>query len=87
MPIPQEWDLSGKTALITSDRRGWTPFLASALAEAGAAVVVAGADDSDGPQAAAAIESQGASASFLAATGDDFEVLYTDERSERYVEE
>ena len=71
MPIPQEWDLSGKTALITSDRRGWTPFLASALAEAGAAVVVAGADDSDGPQTADAIESQGGSASFLAADVTD----------------
>ena len=40
--IPQEWDLSGKRAVITADRRGWTPFLATALAEAGADVAVAG---------------------------------------------
>ena len=31
--IPEEWDLSGKRALITADRRGWTPHLAAALAE------------------------------------------------------
>ena len=66
MPIPQEWDLTGKTALITSDKRGWTPFLASALGEAGAAVVVAGSDGSDGPEAAATISKQGGSARFLA---------------------
>ena len=66
MPIPQEWDLTGKTALITSDKRGWTPFLASALAEAGAAVVVAGAAGSDGPEAVATIEKQGGLARFLA---------------------
>ena len=41
MPIPREWDLSGKSAVITADRRGWTPYLAAALAEAGADVVVA----------------------------------------------
>ena len=38
MPVPSEWDLTGKTALITGDKRGWTPLLASALAEAGADV-------------------------------------------------
>ena len=36
MPIPEEWNLSGKAAIITADKRGWTPSLASALAEAGA---------------------------------------------------
>ena len=40
MPVPIEWDLTGKTAVITADRRGWTQHLASALAEAGATVVV-----------------------------------------------
>ena len=59
MPIPQEWDLTGKSAMITADRRGWTPFLASALAEAGADVAVAGADSSDASEAAAAVEDQG----------------------------
>ena len=47
MPIPQEWDLSGKVALIPADRRGWTPTLAAGLAEAGADVAIAGADNSD----------------------------------------
>ena len=59
MPIPQEWDLTGKAAIITADRRGWTPFLASALAEAGADVTVAGSDDSDVSQAVRAVEEQG----------------------------
>jgi NAD(P)-dependent dehydrogenase (short-subunit alcohol dehydrogenase family) len=75
MPIPQEWDLTGKTALITSDKRGWTPFLASALAEAGAAVVVAGADGSDGSEAVAAIEKQGSSARFLATDVTDTDAV------------
>jgi 2-deoxy-D-gluconate 3-dehydrogenase len=59
MAIPQEWDLTGKTALITADRRGWTPHLASALAEAGADVAVAGAENSDMADAVAAVEKQG----------------------------
>ncbi len=59
MPIPQEWDLSGKSAVITADRRGWTPHLASALAEAGANVVVAGSEGSDMADAVAAVEAQG----------------------------
>ena len=59
MPIPQEWDLSGKSAVITADRRGWTPHLASALAEAGANVVVAGSDGSDMADAVAAVEARG----------------------------
>ena len=59
MPIPQEWDLTGKVAIITADRRGWTPFLASALAEAGADVAVAGSDKSDMTDAVKAVEGQG----------------------------
>ena len=59
MPVTAEWDLSGKVALITGDRRGWTPFLASALAEAGADVAVAGTVDSDAADAAEAVRSQG----------------------------
>ena len=59
MAIPQEWDLTGKTALITADRRGWTPHLASALAEAGADVAVAGSENSDMADAVSAIEKQG----------------------------
>ena len=57
MPVPREWDLTGKSAIVTGDRRGWTPFLAAALAEAGADVAVAGSptsDMSDAVEAAAA---------------------------------
>lgn len=59
MPIPQEWDLSGKTAIITADRRGWTPFFALALAEAGADVAVAGSDSSDMLEAVKTAEEKG----------------------------
>ena len=59
MPILEEWDLTGKSAVITADRRGWTPFLASALAEAGADVAVTGSDSSDVSEAVAAVEQQG----------------------------
>ena len=59
MPAPSEWDLSGKAAIITSDRRGWTPYLASALAEAGADVVVAGSRNSDISRAANEVEGYG----------------------------
>lgn len=59
MPVPSEWDLNGKVAIVTSDRRGWTPHLASALAEAGADVAVAGPAPSDRSVAAEAVEGQG----------------------------
>ena len=59
MPIPSEWSLAGKTAIITSDRRGWTPHLAAALAEAGADVAVAGSRTSDISDAANAVRSAG----------------------------
>ncbi len=62
MPIPQEWDLTGKSAIITADRRGWTPHLASALAEAGANVAVAGSERSDMAAAVAAVQGQGRTA-------------------------
>ncbi len=58
MPIPPEWDLAGKTAIVTADRRGWTPFLAGALAEAGADVAIAGSESSDMRDAAAAVVAQ-----------------------------
>ncbi|MXY45398.1 MAG: SDR family oxidoreductase [Chloroflexi bacterium] len=59
MPIPEEWNLIGKAAIITADRRGWTPFLAAALAEAGADVAIAGATNSDAADAARSVETQG----------------------------
>ncbi len=65
MPIPQEWNLSGKTALLTADRRGWSPSLAAALAEAGADVAIAGSPQSDAADAAAAVQNQGRRALIL----------------------
>ena len=59
MPIPSEWDLTGKKAIITADSRGWTPYLAGALAEAGADVAIAGSESSDMAEAASAVESHG----------------------------
>ena len=59
MPIPSEWDLTGKKAIITADSRGWTPYFAGALAEAGADVAIAGRESSDMVQAAAAVERHG----------------------------
>ena len=57
MPIPTEWDLTGKKAIITADSRGWTPYLAGALAEAGADVAIAGSESSDMAEAASAVQS------------------------------
>jgi len=44
MPIPAEWSLAGRKALVTGVTRGWAATLAGALAEAGADVAVAGTD-------------------------------------------
>ena len=71
MPVPQEWNLTGKAAVITADRRGWTPFLASALAEAGADVAVAGSDSSDMSKAASAVEGRGRRALAISADVTD----------------
>ena len=59
MPVPGEFDLTGKAAIVTGDGRGWTPFLASALAEAGADVAVAGSEGSDVAAAAREVEKHG----------------------------
>jgi 2-deoxy-D-gluconate 3-dehydrogenase len=61
-------DLSNKIALITADRRGWTPSLALALADAGAAIAVVGAPESDAVAAVDAVRGQGRRA--LAITAD-----------------
>ncbi|MBI4282308.1 MAG: SDR family oxidoreductase [Chloroflexi bacterium] len=42
MPIPQEWDLSGKSVVLTTGSRGWAPVLAAGLAEAGADLALVG---------------------------------------------
>lgn len=78
MPVPPELDLSGKVALITADRRGWTPSLAVALAEAGAAVAVAGVPESDATAAADAVRGKGRRALSVSADltlADDVEGL------------
>ncbi|MBI4233663.1 MAG: SDR family oxidoreductase [Chloroflexi bacterium] len=47
MPIPRDWTLAGKVALLTSNGQGWSPVLAAALAEAGADVAVASRSQRD----------------------------------------
>lgn len=42
MPIPQEWNLSGKSVVLTTGSRGWAPVLAAGLAEAGANLALMG---------------------------------------------
>ncbi|SVD72264.1 uncharacterized protein METZ01_LOCUS425118, partial [marine metagenome] len=59
MGILEGWDLTGKKAVITADRRGWTKYYASALAEAGADVAVAGSKNSDMVEAAKYVKDQG----------------------------
>lgn len=85
MPVPAELDLSGKVALITADRRGWTPSLALALAEAGAEVAVAGAPESDATAAADEVKGQGTRA--LAITADLSRAHDVEEMVERVVVE
>ena len=85
MPIPSEWDLTGKKAIITADSRGWTPYLAGALAEAGADVAVAGSESSDMADAAAAVESHGRRA--LAAVTDLTDAASVEAMVARAVEE
>ena len=59
MSARSEWDLTGKVALLTGDRRGWTPYFAAALAEAGADVALAGHAGSDVHDAARLVRAQG----------------------------
>ena len=59
MPILSEWNLSGKNILITADRRGWTPYLADYLSEAGANLIIAGNSNSDMKDAAASVTNGG----------------------------
>jgi NAD(P)-dependent dehydrogenase (short-subunit alcohol dehydrogenase family) len=59
MPVPEQWGLHGKAALLTADRRGWTPFLASALAGAGADVAVAGSHAEEISESVSAVEAEG----------------------------
>ena len=59
MEIPEGWNLTGKKAVITADRRGWTKYYAGALAEAGANVAVAGSKNSDMVEASEYVKDQG----------------------------
>lgn len=42
MPIPKEWNLSGKSIILTTGSRGWASIIADGLAEAGANLVLVG---------------------------------------------
>tara|TARA_B100001750_G_scaffold75570_1_gene60107 strand:+ start:118 stop:879 length:762 start_codon:yes stop_codon:yes gene_type:complete len=42
MPIPKEWNLSGKSIILTTGDRGWGPIIAAGLASAGANLVILG---------------------------------------------
>ena len=59
MSARSDWDLTGKVALVTGDRMGWTPHFAAALAEAGAVVALAGHAGSDVHDAALAVRAHG----------------------------
>jgi 2-deoxy-D-gluconate 3-dehydrogenase len=59
MPIPQEWSLSGRVAVLTTGRPGWSAVLAEGLAEAGADVALVGSSQTDLDGAAKAAEKYG----------------------------
>ncbi|MBI2936006.1 MAG: SDR family oxidoreductase [Chloroflexi bacterium] len=59
MPVPVEWSLVGKTVFMATSGRGWTPSLATALAEAGADVTVTGLPREELDRAVAAVEAYG----------------------------
>ena len=42
MPIPKEWNLSGKSIILTTGDRGWGPIISAGLASAGANIVILG---------------------------------------------
>ena len=42
MPIPKEWNLSGKSIILTTGSRGWASIIANGLVEAGANLVLVG---------------------------------------------
>lgn len=65
MPVPSEWTLEGKVAIITADTRGWAPVLAAALAEAGADVAVAGSSAEHVESTAEAVRAQGRKAATI----------------------
>lgn len=56
MPIPAEWDLTGKVVVLATGNRGWGPTLASGLAEAGADVAIIGQDEKELAASAEAAE-------------------------------
>lgn len=65
--VPAEWNLSGKSAIVTGHKRGWTDSLASALAEAGADVLVAAHSQQAVNAAAAAVRKHGRKAAGIVA--------------------
>ena len=59
MPVPEEFKLSNKTAIVTGNGRGWTATLASALAEAGADVAIVASHSQDIDEALQATRAYG----------------------------
>ncbi len=59
MPIPEEFSLSNKIAIVTDNGLGWTATLAEALAEAGADVAIATPHKNDIDDALQAVKGHG----------------------------
>ncbi|MBI4306961.1 MAG: SDR family oxidoreductase [Chloroflexi bacterium] len=73
MPVLAEFNLSGKKALVTGARRGWTSVLAGALAEAGADVAIAGRSETAVEEAVATVRGHGRKSFGLVGRWDSFE--------------
>ncbi|MBI4220776.1 MAG: SDR family oxidoreductase [Chloroflexi bacterium] len=73
MPVPAEFDLNGKKALVTGARRDWTSVLAGALAEAGADVAVAGRTETAVEEAVAAVRAHGRKSFGVVGRWDSYE--------------
>ncbi|MDA1257955.1 MAG: SDR family NAD(P)-dependent oxidoreductase [Chloroflexi bacterium] len=83
MPVPTDWTLEGKVALVTADARGWATVFAAALAEAGADVAIAGHSAEHVESAANAVRGMGKRAETLVGDFDGFDD--TDAAADRVV--
>lgn len=67
MSVVDECNIEGKVALITADKRGWTPFLAAAIASAGADVAIGGLCEKEITESVTVVESHGRKALAISA--------------------